>query len=203
LPIICVPICMAAFASTVGDNIIALTESLTAYNDSRVNTALTYVAHGSDLTLDTVITVAMCILLSRERKSSFQRTNSMINRLFVLTINTGLTTASCTLLLIIFLSVQKNVLTYVFFNYIIAPLYMNSALANLNSRDYIRGAGAITYSSGSNLDNHVELGSLRITSNKRSNNSRSRSDTLDVGTGAYSSDTISKGVEINHSVTTF
>lgn len=127
----------------------------------------------------------MCYLLYRERNGSFKRTNSMINRLMVLTINTGLATAVCTLLLIIFvrpsdlkpsiyysydlqLSVQKNVLTYVFFNFLISPLYCNSVMANLNSRDYIRGAhsggGGINFSSG--YSNPVELGSLRIASNK-------------------------------------
>jgi hypothetical protein len=82
----------------------------------------------------------------------------MIHRLTVLIINTGLITAIATLLTIVFvrlisslsrlmlrlmrksqLGVQPATFTYAFFNFLVSPLYANSVMANLNSREYIRG----------------------------------------------------------------
>jgi len=110
----------------------------------------------------------------------FKKTNNMINRLIILTINTGMATLLVTLLTIIFYKAQPNTLNYTFFNILVSPLYCNSVLANLNSRDYVRGVKRVPIQSGGSSDPSavLELGQLRFNSNSNSDRKTRGSDTL-------------------------
>jgi len=80
----------------------------------------------------------MVMLLSHESKV-FAQTQTILRRLTMMVINTGLITTISTLLTIIFVAVQPATFTYAFFNILVSGLYANSVMANLNSREYIRG----------------------------------------------------------------
>jgi len=109
-----------------------------------------------NLSLDIVLVVAMLWLLFYESCSPFARTKSMVNRLMAISFNSGLVTMIAALLTIIFIRVSPNTLIFGLFYWLIAPLYCNSVLANLNSRDFVRGNGesngnSLKISSGSTL----------------------------------------------------
>jgi len=160
VPAICIPLTCFQLALVLADNISGYMSGL-AILPSQV--WITYTAHSVNIFLDTFFVVAMIVLLKRETNSAFKRTRNMIDRMVFLTVNTGLVTTLCTLLTIVLLRVQPNTLTYVFFNILVSPFYCNSVLANLNSRDYIRGrpqhgSGATGSSEPSTV---LELGRFR------------------------------------------
>jgi len=168
-PLLCIPITFTGLTTMIVVQIRALTEnSLAVFVASKTNTALTYVVHGINLFLDIVFTIAMLWFLKRENNAHFKRTQAMINRLVVLTINTGLAPALCTFLLLVLLAAEPNYFSSVFFVFLVSPLYCNSALANLNSRSYVRGghAGIHMDSSMGFSGNQAELSSLRVAPNR-------------------------------------
>jgi len=116
--------------------------STTAYSKTTLWIGFQFAEYSINLFLDAVILVSMLKLLRHESRSTqFKETNAMINRLIKLTINSGLVTMAFSTLAIIFLATSTQTFIYVFWSYLFAPLYINSVLANLNSRDFIRGRG--------------------------------------------------------------
>ncbi|PPQ74554.1 hypothetical protein CVT24_004348 [Panaeolus cyanescens] len=89
------------------------------------------------LICDVAITVCLVRTLNNA-KSGMKKSNTMVNELIVNAINRGgLTAAVAALNLILLLVKQKTVYFYVPL-LLIGKLYMNSALASLNERQYIR-----------------------------------------------------------------
>jgi len=108
----------------------------TAFNSSLVWGA--YSVYGIDIALDIMFTVCMTYLLHKE-KYAFQNTQAIVNRLTLLVVNTGLiTTVAYIVAIILLTTLPGTVLGYTVPVYFIAPLYCNSVLANLNSRQYVR-----------------------------------------------------------------
>ncbi|KAF9230599.1 hypothetical protein BU15DRAFT_69060 [Melanogaster broomeanus] len=90
--------------------------------------------------VDIVIAIAMCTLLAMGRTGFSEKTDQMLLRLIVISLNTGLWTAILALLSIILLvSLPSTETLYTGFYYPICSLYCNTLLANLNIRPYLRG----------------------------------------------------------------
>jgi len=160
VPIICVPLTTTSLGLT-------LTECIMGYlfGPPKILTIawITYTVHSINMFLDTTFVVAMIWLLKKEN-SAFEKTNHMINRLIILVINTGLATTIVTSLLILFLSIQPDSNTFVIFNVLVSPLYCNSVMANLNSREYLRGRleRRVAQSGNSQSISAIELGPMAL-----------------------------------------
>jgi len=129
-----------------------------------------YLVSAINISLDVMFTVSLLVLLHLER-GAFGKTNSMVNKLITICINTGLITTVAYILAIILLAALPSTnLAYVFPDYIVVPLYCNSVLANLNSRKYIRGDNVIVDTKLETIKFHAEK-SVSETCN--SGNSRS------------------------------
>jgi len=87
---------------------------------------------------DVIITAILCFMLHRTRPASLT-TETMINKLILVTINTGLLTSFCAVASLISLILSKRTLIYASFYFCIGRLYSNALLASLNARTVIRG----------------------------------------------------------------
>lgn len=99
---------------------------------------MTVVGIGAAAVADILIASSMCWYLYH-RKTGFARTDSIIVTLMAYSINTGLITSLlATLTLIFFIIVPTTSLIWRAFFWLSGKCYVNSFLAMLNSRDYIR-----------------------------------------------------------------
>ncbi|KAJ7250753.1 hypothetical protein C8J57DRAFT_1474861 [Mycena rebaudengoi] len=88
-------------------------------------------------TADLIIAISLSIYLSRAR-TGIKTTDSMVNKLILYAMNTGLLTSIIVLIdMICFLVMPKN-LIHIAFNIVVGKLYTNSLLATLNFRETIR-----------------------------------------------------------------
>ncbi|KAJ7282057.1 hypothetical protein C8J57DRAFT_1299328 [Mycena rebaudengoi] len=87
--------------------------------------------------VDLFIATALCVLLLRSR-TSFSRSDTMIKRLVIFFMNTGLLTSFSALATIISVAVAPTKFWFIFFYLLMGRLYSNSMLAILNSRESIR-----------------------------------------------------------------
>ncbi|KAJ7693198.1 hypothetical protein B0H17DRAFT_1060380 [Mycena rosella] len=88
--------------------------------------------------VDVIIATTLCFTLHKTRPASLE-TETMVNRLILFTINTGLLTSLCAFASLISLIVSPKTLIYASFYFCIGRLYSNSLLASLNARGVIRG----------------------------------------------------------------
>ncbi|KAI0319489.1 hypothetical protein OF83DRAFT_783930 [Amylostereum chailletii] len=88
---------------------------------------------------DWIIAISLVYYLWRSR-THFKRTDTMINRLIAYTVSTGGLTSITTLVNLIAYAAWPNDFYYTFFNFMITPLYSNSLLVTLNTRDHVRDA---------------------------------------------------------------
>ncbi|KAF8882543.1 hypothetical protein BD779DRAFT_1802265 [Infundibulicybe gibba] len=94
--------------------------------------------------VDILLSAGLCFLLWKsymEANSSITETNSMVHRLILFSINTGIWTALVAIATITTVVVYPNNFIYVGFYFLLSPIYCNSLLANLNARSYLRGTG--------------------------------------------------------------
>jgi hypothetical protein len=87
---------------------------------------------------DVLIAVFLCTLLQQSR-TGFRRSDTMINKLILFSINTGLLTSICAVMSLISISVWPNTFIYIAFYFCLGRLYCNSLLATLNARKSLRG----------------------------------------------------------------
>ncbi|KAJ7323976.1 hypothetical protein DFH08DRAFT_968981 [Mycena albidolilacea] len=87
---------------------------------------------------DCVITVTLCILLHKQRTNAYKRTGTLLNKLILWTIETGMLTSASAVVTVVFTVAMKG--NFIFFGFYIleARLFSNSLLANLNSREALR-----------------------------------------------------------------
>ncbi|KAN0141827.1 hypothetical protein V8E53_000289 [Lactarius tabidus] len=107
---------------------------------------------------DLLIAALMCWHLFRKR-TGFARTDSIIKTLMAYSVNSGLVTAILAGTMVITFSVSPSSLIYMAVNWVMSKCYVNSLLAMLNSRDYLRDRSAASPSS--NVDG-VNMSSIRI-----------------------------------------
>ncbi|EIW82509.1 hypothetical protein CONPUDRAFT_81986 [Coniophora puteana RWD-64-598 SS2] len=87
---------------------------------------------------DVLIAMFLCHLLHGAR-TGFSRSDSMINRLIVFTINTGLLTSLCAIASLVSIVAAPTTFIYISFYFCLGRLYCNSLLATLNARRALRG----------------------------------------------------------------
>jgi len=140
VPILIVVLALASIGAGVAQVYITLTRlrSFLHFQDTQAS----YVTQSAaTLACDIAITVSLLVNLGGHKDEYVpDATNSMLNKLMVITINRGVLTALCAAVnMILFFSLPE---TFWFFLGILlsGKLYMNSALATLNSRRYIRGS---------------------------------------------------------------
>ncbi|KAJ7352154.1 hypothetical protein DFH08DRAFT_858037 [Mycena albidolilacea] len=86
---------------------------------------------------DLIIAASLSYYLLKSR-TGIKTTDSVVNKLILYAMNTGLLTGICVLIdMICFLTMPKN-LIHIAFNLVVGKLYTNSLLATLNFRDTIR-----------------------------------------------------------------
>ncbi|KAG1857209.1 hypothetical protein C8R48DRAFT_717539 [Suillus tomentosus] len=86
---------------------------------------------------DILIAVLLCTFLQRSR-TGFRRSETMIKKLMLFTINTGLLTSICAMMSLISIAVWPDTYIYIAFYFCVGRLYCNSLLAILNARKDIR-----------------------------------------------------------------
>ncbi|KAH8826050.1 hypothetical protein DL96DRAFT_1816501 [Flagelloscypha sp. PMI_526] len=89
---------------------------------------------------DVLISIAMCQDLYRA-KTGFAWSDSVINRLMLFAINSGLVTSLCAVGSLLFYLALPKTLVYFGLYLTIGRLYQNSLLATLNARKYILSGG--------------------------------------------------------------
>ncbi|KAI0029306.1 hypothetical protein K488DRAFT_88877 [Vararia minispora EC-137] len=111
---------------------------------------------------DVSITTAMCFYLQSSR-TGFRRTDSMLNRLTLFCVNTGLLTSTDAVCSLTSYLASENSFIYICFFFMLSRLYSNSLMATLNARRVRGGAGASNDGAG----NSVTLGAIELGSGQR------------------------------------
>lgn len=88
---------------------------------------------------DVLIAGCLCFLLQKSR-TGFRRSDTMINKLMLFSLNTGLLTGVFAVASLISISVWPDAFIYIAFYFCVGRLYCNSLLATLNARRIIRAA---------------------------------------------------------------
>ncbi|KAI5121953.1 hypothetical protein M0805_002024 [Coniferiporia weirii] len=78
------------------------------------------------------------IYLLHSKRSKFARTDTVIKRLIIYTMSTGLTTGVCVMAMMIFGKLWSDTYIYSLFYLMLPRLYTNSMLATLNVRESLR-----------------------------------------------------------------
>ncbi|EDR06499.1 uncharacterized protein LACBIDRAFT_299952 [Laccaria bicolor S238N-H82] len=86
---------------------------------------------------DIVIAASLCTMLHLSR-TGFHRSDTIITKLMVFSINTGLLTSLCALASLVSILAWPKTFIYIAFYFCIGRLYTNSLLATLNARGKIR-----------------------------------------------------------------
>ncbi|KIM83937.1 hypothetical protein PILCRDRAFT_818965 [Piloderma croceum F 1598] len=89
---------------------------------------------------DVLIAVVLCYMLQKSR-TSFKRSDTMISKLIIFTINTGLMTSICAVASLISIIAAPTTFIYITFYFTLGRFYSNSLMATLNARKAIRNAG--------------------------------------------------------------
>ncbi|KAH9853202.1 hypothetical protein C2E23DRAFT_133010 [Lenzites betulinus] len=113
---------------------------ISSFNTASKLKNLWIIFNGLAAAADVVIAVVLCAILHKSR-TGFARTNTLINRLIMFAVNTGLLTSVCACLSLITVIVLPNTFVYIFFFFIIGRLFTISLLATLNARKDLRGSG--------------------------------------------------------------
>jgi len=95
--------------------------------------------------VDVAIALCMIWLLTWNQASFISQTKKMVLRILIVTVNSGTWTALLALLTLIMLKVFPVDLYFCVFDFPQCTLYFSTFMANLNSRNYVRGEdGALT-----------------------------------------------------------
>ncbi|KAI0828860.1 hypothetical protein BC628DRAFT_1171745 [Trametes gibbosa] len=100
---------------------------------------------------DVVIALVLCTILQTS-KTGFEKSNLLVNRLIIFSVNTGLLTSVCACISLITVLALPNTFVYICFFFLIGRLYSNSLLATLNARKALRDKSAINDTSVSLRD---------------------------------------------------
>jgi FlaA1/EpsC-like NDP-sugar epimerase len=125
---------------------------------------------GVTVLIDVFITVMMSWALYRKR-TGFKRTDSMIMTLMAYTINSGFLVTVLGTGMTISFAVAPGSLIWVAFSFVMSKCYINSLLAMLNSRDYVRNRSTTTTDKRDSAHN---VSSLRIGSSSDAFGTKSR-----------------------------
>lgn len=104
---------------------------------------LTITINALSTAVDILIAVSLCYFLHSSR-TGFKRSDTIITKLMVFVVNTGMLTTICAVSSLIALVVSPNTLIYATFYFCIGRFYTNSFLATLNARRSISGSTQAT-----------------------------------------------------------
>ncbi|PIL27184.1 hypothetical protein GSI_10326 [Ganoderma sinense ZZ0214-1] len=96
--------------------------------------------------VDIMITSAMVYLLAKNRQPDIRRSNKMIYRLIIMTVNTGMWTAVIALVDVALIAAFTDGLQLFAVDLPLNPIYLNMLLANLNARRLVRNVDGINMS---------------------------------------------------------
>ncbi|KAJ7173650.1 hypothetical protein C8R46DRAFT_1083518 [Mycena filopes] len=99
---------------------------------------------------DVFIACSLCGLLWRSR-TGFHRSDTMIKKLVMFSVNTGLITSLCAIASLISIAAAGKTFIYILFFFCMGRLYCNSLLATLNARKMIRGAADGVHTTSENV----------------------------------------------------
>ncbi|GJE90532.1 hypothetical protein PsYK624_066730 [Phanerochaete sordida] len=90
--------------------------------------------------IDVFIASTLIFMLSKSSHGEYQfkRSNTLVNRLIILTINTGLWTAAFAVVSLALMAGRPHSLNFCYAELPIGSIYINSLLGNLNARNFIR-----------------------------------------------------------------
>ncbi|GJJ08183.1 hypothetical protein Clacol_002391 [Clathrus columnatus] len=98
---------------------------------------------------DLAITISVTRYLLKGKQKEFRRTEVLIRKLVLYTINTGVITTVCTVIALILSEVRTNNLYDLIFYYMLSKCYVNSMLAFLNARESLRkGSNVVSFRLG-------------------------------------------------------
>ncbi|KAH0826781.1 hypothetical protein J3R83DRAFT_5196 [Lanmaoa asiatica] len=98
---------------------------------------LSMAVNGVSAAGDLLIAVLLCYMLQTSR-TGFRKSHTLINKLMVFSINTGLLTSLFALASLVSIAVWPQSFIYITFYFCIGRLYCNSLLATLNARKGLR-----------------------------------------------------------------
>ncbi|KAF8517027.1 hypothetical protein BU17DRAFT_67145 [Hysterangium stoloniferum] len=107
--------------------------TVTVYAEFQKYTWVVDIWLGSAALCDILVSTAIVRSLWKSR-TGITRTNDLITRLIIWTINTGILTSVWAILDMVMFSASPQTLIHLFFNVMLAKLYANSLLATLNNR---------------------------------------------------------------------
>ncbi|KAK7041649.1 hypothetical protein VNI00_009256 [Paramarasmius palmivorus] len=146
--------CITAFA------IIALVR-VKSFDDLATMKWLSILVNALAAAADVYIAAVLCFLLQGSR-TGFQRSDTIIRKLIMYAVNTGLLTSLCAVASLISITAAPNTFIYITFFFCIGRLYANSLLATLNARRRIResvdGDGGYNTTSGVGVGTGAGLG---------------------------------------------
>jgi len=105
---------------------------------------------------DVLIAGTLCTLLHSSR-TGFHRTDTIINKLMIFSVNTGLLTSLCAVASMVSILTAGRTFIYIAFFICMGRLYTNSLLATLNARKSIRQASHAIQSTNTSESHDVSL----------------------------------------------
>ncbi|KAI0764241.1 hypothetical protein BD413DRAFT_615950 [Trametes elegans] len=134
-----IPVCVVNVLSllVLGDGIFFSIEGLSVGNLLKIHSSALewsfYAGFTAEVIADAIITISLCILLVRMR-TGLEKTDSLIAVMMQYSINTGLLTSICAMLILIMYATLVHNFVFFAFYFIYSKLYVNSLLATLNAR---------------------------------------------------------------------
>ncbi|KAJ3513803.1 hypothetical protein NLJ89_g2747 [Agrocybe chaxingu] len=128
----------------------ALSLQLETYEQLKKLKGLSILVNALAAAGDVLIAGILCTLLHLSR-TGFHRSDTMINKLILFAVNTGVLTSLCAIASLISIVVVGDTFLYIAFFFCIGRLYTNSLLATLNARKMIRGSADGVHSTSENL----------------------------------------------------
>ncbi|KJA22397.1 hypothetical protein HYPSUDRAFT_656476 [Hypholoma sublateritium FD-334 SS-4] len=108
------------------------------YSELNEVSFMLYASFGTAVLVDSLIAVSLCILLVRNR-TGFKQTDSVVSRLMLFTINTGLLTSIAAVACFVTYAIWPQRFIFMGIYFALSKLYANSLLASLNARNVLRG----------------------------------------------------------------
>ncbi|KAJ3810351.1 hypothetical protein EV368DRAFT_80685 [Lentinula lateritia] len=152
----------AEFVSVFVFGVIGLTRVHTFVELSDILKASYSITSGLSITVNVLAAVAdtyiagLLTLLLHTSRTGFQRSDSIINKLIIFSINTGALTSLCAIASMLSILLAPATFIYISFFFCMGRLYANSLLATLNIRTLIRKEG------GSNVQASGDTGSIPL-----------------------------------------
>jgi hypothetical protein len=103
-----------------------------------------YFVLGHATVLDVVFASSFCAHLSQYRKTNFPGINSAISTIVAYTVSTNLLTSICSLSVIILCATMPGSFTFLAVEFLLTKLYVNSYMAMLNARRFIKRSAGLT-----------------------------------------------------------